>query len=339
MLTATPIYNYADEMYHVLDVLAPGRLGTKAEFGSEWCVGGFDRKAKLVSASAFGRYLREEGLMLRRTRRDVGRELPPVSRIPHHVDADPQKLERVATTAIELAHLILSVNPEAQQARFEASGELSYLLRQATGIAKAPFVAAFVRILVEGGERVVLYGWHHEVYAIWREALADLTPAFFTGRETVTQKEEAKRRFVERETDILIMSLRAGAGVDGLQGTCRTVVNGELDWSPGVHEQSIGRVHRDGQKEPVMAYFLVTDTGSDPVLVDVLGLKRQIAEGVRDPDGVLIEQLTIDPEHVRRLAAAYLEQRGVTASRVVWHADAATRAPRGARRAVTSRSA
>jgi len=312
-LTATPIYNYADEIYHLLDVVAPGRLGTKTEFASEWCRNGrFESKAALTSSSAFGKYLREEGLMLRRTRRDVGRELPEVSKIPHHIDADPDALNSVATTAIQLARLILDINPAARQERFEASGELSYLLRQATGIGKAPFVAAFVRLLVESGERVVLYGWHHSVYDIWREALADFKPAFYTGQETVSHKEEAKRRFVEGETPILIMSLRAGAGLDGLQGKCRTVVFGELDWSPGVHLQAIGRIHRDGQKERVMAYFLVSDQGSDPVVVDVLGIKKEISEGIRDPDGQRLEELTIDPDHVRKLAEAYLEQRGVS---------------------------
>jgi hypothetical protein len=48
------------------------------------------------------------------------------------------------------------------------------LLRQATGIAKAPFVADFVRLLVESGEKVLLYGWHREVYSIWRDKLKDL---------------------------------------------------------------------------------------------------------------------------------------------------------------------
>ena len=38
-------------------------------------------------------------------------------------------------------------------AHFLASGELDYKLRQATGIAKAPFVSEFVRLLVEQDER------------------------------------------------------------------------------------------------------------------------------------------------------------------------------------------
>lgn len=63
--------------------------------------------------------------------------------------------------------------------------------------------------------------------------------------------------------------------------------------------------------EPVMAYFLVTDVGSDPIVADVLGIKLEQSEGVRDPDAELIEKLEIDEQHIRRLAENYLAQREV----------------------------
>lgn len=307
-LTATPVYNYGDEIFNVVDAIAPGVLGTRHEFGREWCGGIFEKRASIVDPKSFGRYLREQSLMLRRTRADVGRELPPVTRIPHHIEADLSELEKIKTTASELARVILAEAAGARGEKFRAAEELSYKLRLATGLAKASHVAAFTRMLIETGERVVLYGWHHAVYELWREQLHDLKPVFYTGVESVAQKDEARRRFVAGESPLLIMSLRAGAGLDGLQGHCRTVVFGEIDWSPGVHHQCIGRIHRDGQAEPVMAYFLLTDVGSDPVIADVLGVKRRQSEGISDPDANLIEQLDTGEHHVRRLAEAYLEQ-------------------------------
>jgi hypothetical protein len=111
----------------------------------------------------------------------------------------------------------------------------------------------------------------------------------------------------------MIMSLRSAPGVDGIQSVCRTVVHGELDWSPGVHEQCDARPHRDGQTDPVASYYLVADSGSDPVVADVLGLKRGQIEGLRDPGGALAERMAADGTHVRRLAEAYLRQRGFPA--------------------------
>jgi SNF2 family DNA or RNA helicase len=314
-LSATPIFNFGSEIYSVFRVLNPLALGTYEEFVREWCLSGYDDKegrARIRDPKAFGLYVRENALMLRRTRKEVGRELPPVVSIPHHIDADEAPLEQVESAAAELARIILTQGGQARGEKLRASEELSWRLRQATGIAKAPHVAAFVRMLVESGERVLLFGWHREVYNLWADLLLTFRPAFYTGEESPAQKAEAARRFLAGETPVLIMSLRSGAGLDGLQEAARTVVFGELDWSPAVHEQCIGRLARDGQDEPVAAYYLVTDNGSDPVLADVLGLKRQQLEGLRDPNADLIQRLDGGgDQNIRKLAEAYLRQRGL----------------------------
>jgi superfamily II DNA or RNA helicase len=311
-LSATPVYNYAGEMHAIFEVLCPGALGTWAEFSREWCNGDMvdPKKAPVKNPRALGSYLREQGLLLRRTRQDVGRELPPLTTVPHTIDADLDEINKVASSAAELAQIILRQGGMGID-KMRASEELSWRLRQATGIAKAHFVAEFVRMLVESGEQVLLYGWHHEVYKIWQERLADLNPASYTGEESVPQKEAAKKAFIDGAARVLIMSLRAGAGVDGLQSKARTVVFGELDWSPGVHEQCIGRIYRDGQADPVVAYYLIADSGSDPVVADVLGVKRSQSDGVRDPNSALIEKSQGDPDRVRRLAEEFLKQRGI----------------------------
>lgn len=313
-LTATPIYNYGDEIFNVLDVLKPGSLGSRDEFLQEWCKAEGKSGAQIAQPAAFGTYARDAGLMLRRTRSDVGRELPPLTKIPHHVDSDAAHLDEVESAATELARVIMTQGETVRGEKFRASEELSNLVRQATGIAKAPYVADFVRLLVESGESVILYGWHREVYSIWNERLADLKPVMFTGSESPKQKEEAKRRFVEGETKLLIMSLRAGAGLDGLQECCNTLVFGELDWSPGVHDQCCGRPHRDGQDKPVMAYFMIADAGSDPIVADVLGVKAAQAAGIRDPNAPLVEKLQSDGTHIKKLAESYLQRKGLVAA-------------------------
>ena len=79
------------------------------------------------------------------------------------------------------------------------------------------------------------------------------------------------------------MSLRSGAGLDGLQNRCQTILHGELDWSPKTHEQLTGRLDRPGQKSQVMSIYLVCDEGSDPVMVEILGLKNSQSSGIVDP--------------------------------------------------------
>ena len=309
-LSATPIFNYGGEIWNVMNVIAPDAMGTHGEFVREWCVSQGMKSELVTNPEALGAWMRENFLMLRRTRKDVGRELPPLIKIVQKVDSDPAALDRIKDSAAALARIILSEEKISPQDRFRASEELSWKLRQATGIAKAPYVADFIRLLVESGEQVVVYAWHREVYTILQAKLEDLNPLLFTGSETPKQKAESKRAFVAKETSVLLMSIRAAAGLDGLQHVSKTVVIAELDWSPGVAEQAIGRVHRDGQSESVTTFFLVSDSGSDPVVAEMCGLKQSQVDGLRDPERSGIEKLQTDAHRARRLAEFYVKKHG-----------------------------
>jgi hypothetical protein len=304
-LSATPIYNYGGEMYQVMESVRPGALGDWREFCNDWT--GYDGES-IDDPKAFGTYLRDAGLMLRRTREDVSRELPSLTKSTKWMDADLDTLDAMASSADELALAILRGH-EKQTDRFAHEREFSMLLRQATGIAKAPMVAEFVRMLIESGEQVVLYGWHRAVYEIWLDRLAEYSPAMYTGSESPAKKDAEFQRFIAKEARVLLISLRSGAGLDGLQHHCRTVVFGELDWTPGVHTQCEGRVHRDGQLDEVTAYYLVATGGSDPFVAEVLGLKRAQLAGINDPAGAVIPHADATGVKIRDLARAYLEQR------------------------------
>jgi SNF2 family DNA or RNA helicase len=309
-LTATPVHNYGGEIHSIMSILAPDCLGSRAEFLREW--DGIDLgngRARLKNPKALGSWLRDEGLMLRRTRKDVHRELPDPLRIVHHVDTDPHALDDVAGDVAAIAKLVL--NTEANRTeRWRAAGELDWRLRQATGIAKAAYVAEFVRLLLESEQQIVLFGWHRAVYDIWLDRLAAFNPVLYTGSESPKQKKAAYEAFMSGQSRILIMSLRSGEGLDGLQKQTSVAVFGELDWSPAMHDQCVGRLARDGQDATVAAYFLVADEGSDPVIADVLELKRQQAEPIRNPDAPLLETTTSSHDRVRLLAQAVVDNGG-----------------------------
>ncbi|WP_425618076.1 SNF2-related protein [Anatilimnocola sp. NA78] len=309
-LSATPIYNFGGEIFNVISALKPGVLGTREEFSIEWTEGGDERKQRLKDPAAFGSFLREQHIMLRRTRKDVGRELPALQRIIQEVDSDAAVFNDIEDAASQLARIVLDRGPSLRGDKMQAAGELDAMLRQATGVAKAPYVAAVVRMLLDSGERVLLYGWHRTVYDIWLAKLKDFRPALYTGSESPSKKQAECQRFVKGETPLLIMSLRSGAGLDGLQHCCRTTVFGELDWSPGVHEQCIGRVLRDGQPDPVAAYFLLAEDGSDPIVAQTLGLKREQIDGLRDLKAADLERLDAGGANIQQLAQQYLAKRG-----------------------------
>ena len=305
-LTATPVFNYAGEFWHLMNIIAPDALGSKDEFQREWATSSWSGHMKVGDPAALGDFLRDQGVMLGRTRKEVGRELPDTIRVEQHCQTDPDVLEKAAGDAAEMARLILDESSTRQQ-RFLAAGEIDILMRQATGIAKAPYVAGFARLLLESEDKIVIFGWHRAVYDLWRDLLGEFKPVMYTGTESPTQKTAALKAFktptAEGGSRVLLMSLRSGAGVDGLQEVAKVAVFGELDWSPQVHEQAIGRVARDGMgNEPAVAYFMVADDGSDPAIAEVLQVKRFQNDAAISPDGKLLNVTTMDVSRGRLLA-------------------------------------
>lgn len=303
-LSATPIYNYGGEIFNILQVIAPGAIGTAEEFYREWC-DGYTPKALINDPDAFGSYLREQFLMIRRTRKEVSRELPPVLTIVERIDYDAKVLDDIKDPALALAKMVL-------QGNFHEAGiaarELDNKVRHATGVSKAPFVITFVRMLIDEGP-VVLCGWHREVYEIWKRELTKwgIPFGFYTGSEGTKEKNDTKEAFCKGEIKVLILSLRSGEGLDGLQEVCNTIVFGELDWSPGIHEQCRGRLFRDGQKTNVTEIYLVSNGGSDPLISEILGLKRAQVTGIVDPGSKGLKKLQSDSRRIKKLAQYYID--------------------------------
>ncbi|WP_229982210.1 C-terminal helicase domain-containing protein [Clostridium aromativorans] len=150
--------------------------------------------------------------------------MPSKRRVVQTIDFDTGKYSELIQDAVEKAKTIDTVKKYFDKGRLtrEAVNEG----RQAIGIAKAPYVAAFVKMLLDAGED---------------------------------------------ETNILIILLRAGSGLNLQKATC--VVFGEFDWSPAVHSQCEDRAHRIGKKDSLLCYYLVAPEGTDEEIQEHLGLK------------------------------------------------------------------
>lgn len=268
-LSGTPIYNRGAEIWNVVNILDFHFLGDYESFTREWCYGYGNQL--VAKPELLGEKLREEGMMLRRTKQDVLKDLPPKRRLVMAVDSD-DAVYRKLMQPVHQTILQFKTDTEAnasQRALWEM--EIEHGERQATGIAKAPYVAQFVRALLDADEKVLLFAHHHEVMDIYKKELHSFSPAFITGRETPAMKERSVERFMTGKTNLCCISLRAAAGLNLQRASC--VVFGELDWSPAVHSQAEDRAHRMGQTDSILCYYLVSSEGSDQDMQDALGLK------------------------------------------------------------------
>ena len=216
-LSGTPIYNRGAEIWNVVNILEYHFLGDYESFTREWCTGYGNQIVR--HPEELGAYLRQEGLMLRRTKAEVLTELPEKRRLVQQIDHDDRMYQQLMTPVWELLRHLDEPGLTASE-RAILENEVSQGERQATGISKAPFVCQFVRALVEAGESVLLFAHHHAVIDIYKRDLRSLHPALITGRETSTQKEQNAARFMDGQTNLCCVSLRAASGLNLQRASC-----------------------------------------------------------------------------------------------------------------------
>jgi superfamily II DNA or RNA helicase len=301
-LSGTPIINYGEEIWSVLDAINPGCLGARSGFVSEWC--GYEGVVK--DPLALHSFLVSSGLMVRR---ENIRITPPVVEVIQ-IDSDLKTLKDHTDI---LKVLALSVLEQKVGVSTDSAREFDWKLRMMTGVAKAKPVAHFVKDLIDQGEKVLLGGWHRDVYEIWLKELKDYNPVLFTGSESPAQKQKSFDEFVSGNSKVMIMSLRSAEGIDGIQTVCNNVVVGELDWSPKITEQLLGRIDREGQKHQVNAFYLTVNDGSDPYMIEVNGLKSSQSTGIvtgKEGSSTLMGSEKSANERMMNMAKSYLKSIG-----------------------------
>jgi hypothetical protein len=268
-LSGTPVYNHGGEIWNIINILDYHLLGDWDSFTREWCYG--YGNAVVIHPDWLGDHLRRDGIMLRRTKKEVLPELPDKRRLVTQVDTDDALFARLMQPVINELRELAFDDRMSPSKRALAENRLSQGERQATGIVKTPYIVQFVRALMENDEKVLLFAHHHAVMNQFKQELKRYSPAFITGRETSLQKEQAVLRFMSGKTNLCCISLRAASGLNLQRASC--VVFGELDWSPAVHSQAEDRAHRIGQQDSLLCYYLVSSGGSDSLMQDALGLK------------------------------------------------------------------
>jgi SNF2 family DNA or RNA helicase len=315
-LSATPIHNYGSEIFNIMEFLDPLLLGNRYEFEREW-VSGMGNGKTLKDPHALRSFLIDNHIFIRRTKSEVGQSDNAVNTQTVFLPYDNDAVVDHEQLAIQLA--IATVTTEDPIAGNKIGFQLDMLMRQVTGIAKAKAVAEYVKIIVEQGEKVVLVGYHRAVYDIWMKEFKNIGFAMYTGSESQVEKKRSVERFINEECPIFILSLESAEGLDGLQQVASIILIAELPWSKQKVLQAIGRLDREGQTESsVDAVYLLTNYGSDPVILDIIGLKDSDSSALIDgPSGMDLQPLENNNDRIQAMAMHFLESRGINPKKLL----------------------
>lgn len=313
LLTGTPVENRVGEFWNLLQ-LATGKWtwGSPRTFRERYA-GATMGTHGLVDGPAPTHTdelrTRLASCYLRRTKRDAGVELPPLTR---------QVVEIELTSAERAAHRELLQGMDAstvlQQIRqhkaSKATIEWLGKLRKLTSKAKERATIEEIASALEQGEHVLCFTWQKKT----AEAIANRVWATWIDGDTPTRNWQitavhGDHSAAERERVVanfqklggLLVATGDSLGVGVTLHKASLVVMHDLDWVPSRMLQWEARAHRIGLDHPVLSKWMVAKGTLDELLVKALLKKApRIAETVGDEEpGTLADLLgeAIDEEH------------------------------------------
>ncbi len=291
LLTATPVENRLQDLYEMVSLVAPGLLGTAAQFRAAHGTAPLTMPGKEPRNTAALRKQTAE-VMIRHRRSEVSVLLP--QRLAETVRVEPSGAERQwyadltarvraegRTTASAQRLALRSVAKLAGSSPAAAAPTLAKIgwddLARRGSLLTAP---AKVAVLLDRLGRFTQAGQKVLVFTAFRQTLELLTDqvpgaAVYHGSLPRGEKERVIATFRD-EAQVLLSTESAGEGRN-LQ-FCHVMVNMDLPWNPMQIEQRLGRLHRVGQEHDVLLTNLVASGTIEEQVLHVLEAKINLFE-------------------------------------------------------------
>lgn len=303
ILTGTPIENSLEELWSLFDFLMPGLLSSYDRFVEKYI------RHPTQTKSAKLELLRKKvsPFILRRMKKDVVADLPPVSEIVYHCslsDVQRELYHSYAQSAKEeLSKLVKREGFDKVQIHVLAT--LTRLKQicchpaifakekpENGDSAKYDMLMELLQTLIEGKHKTVIFSQYTRMLGIMRDDLSQMGVPFQYLDGSSKNRMDIVKNFNEDENmSVFLVSLKAGGTGLNLTGA-DTVIHYDMWWNPAVENQATDRVHRIGQKNSVSSYKLVTLNTIEEKIVEMQNRKKGIVKKVISCDEEAIAKLT-----------------------------------------------
>lgn len=294
ILTGTPCPNNAAELWTHLRGLEPRRI---AHDGRTLPFDAFRARFCHVADTPYGPKVtgnradmlaelkkRLEGFILRRRKKDVLKDLPPIRfetiRLrPTKLPTELEELSRELTPALEAA----IADAEDALDGFDVLKDRTDFarFRRLCGLAKIDPVAELLDAELEDEalDKVVVFAHHKDVVEGIARRLSKFGVYTITGSTPAAERREAVEEF-QRDPRVRVIVANIVAGGVGVTLTASSeVLFAETSWVPGENAQAADRCHRIGQTERVRARFVsLAGTIDDAIAASLAQKARMIAE-------------------------------------------------------------
>ena len=290
-LSGTPAPNHPGELWTLLRTFGATPLGYAA-FTDTYCSKRVldDGTSVMSVRKNMVPVLRQmlTGLMLRRLKKDVLTDLPPVDVQTMAVQSDPEDHAAMAAVvekcggAITTLQNLIRRDPANAAQYIAQSIEHLGSLRRVVGIAKARPTCEIIFDALENKaiNKVIVFCIHKDVVAIVRKQLAKFGVVAIVGETSPTLRKEAVEKFQKDPLTRVFVGNIIAAGTGLTLTASQDVFMLEQDWVPGNNRQAIDRAHRIGQLGSVTARFVHLVNSIDEQVARVLARKAKDFEAV-----------------------------------------------------------
>lgn len=289
-LSGTPILNRPIEFFTFLNIISPKQFPSQFKFGMRYCNGYNNGFGYVFKGSSRIDELRGllQPLMIRRRKDEVLKELPEKVQRDIFVDMPGSYYQDYMAAENDLVNTLQSLNddgPVSQEYNDNHMWLLSKLnyLRHLVGLAKAEAAEDIIQSFVEAGEKLVVFGHHHDVLDKMDDYLTKkgIIHVKVDGRTPNSARQEQVDQFQDNANCMVFLASTAmGMGVTLTAASNALFV--ERQWTPGIEEQMEDRLHRIGQNRGVVAHYMQVENSIDSKMAKLVEEKRSILMEVLD---------------------------------------------------------
>lgn len=298
--TGTPVENHLGDLWSIFHFLNPSLLGSWRSFQQRF-VKPIEREQDAERRAQVRELV--QPFILRRTKSEVLRELPPMTVVKHEVRLSESEAQLYALLRRQIGER-LTMGSVKRENKLEILAEISRLRRFCCHPRlvfpdaghESSKIDAFMDLVDElcaNEHRALVFSQYVDFLALVRERLEErgIGYRYLDGSTPQAKRPLEVQAFQEGSAPLFLISLKAGGF--GLNLTAADyVVHLDPWWNPAVEAQAADRAHRIGQTRPVTVYRLVTKETIEEQIVELHGSKRRLAESVLE-GGAEIGRLSV----------------------------------------------